>query len=78
MTKYVLRLPGQGRSLAAAAFISLLMSGVMSGVMILFSVGVSSDLPVLWMRSWGLGFLVSFPTARLIVPPIIKWSQRGN
>jgi hypothetical protein len=48
----------------------------MSGVMIAISAGLGPAFAGLWLRGWALGFLVSFPTARLVAPPIVKWSQR--
>ena len=60
----------------AAAFIALVMSGVMSAVMIALNLGFSAAYPRAWLTSWGIGFLISFPTARLIVPPVIRWQRR--
>ena len=60
----------------SAALIAFVMSGVMSGVMIALNVGLGPDYPAAWLKAWALGFLVSFPTASLIVPPIMRWSSR--
>jgi hypothetical protein len=59
-----------------AAMISAVMSGIMSAVMIALNLGFGPEYPGVWLQSWALGFLVSFPTARLIVPPVVRWQQQ--
>jgi hypothetical protein len=60
------------------AIISGAMSGVMSGVMIAINIGLTPDFLIGWLRSWGIGFVVSFPTAQLVVPPVIRWQMRRS
>jgi hypothetical protein len=44
------------------------MSLVMSFVMTAMNVGFSEFFLSAWLRRWGFGFLIGFPTAALIVP----------
>lgn len=59
-----------------AGVISLAMSGVMSGLMIGLNAGLGPDFPVTWLKAWALGLVIAFPTARVIVPPVVRWQLR--
>ena len=61
---------------AGAAAFSLVMSRVMSGVMVALNSGLGPQFPIVWLQAWGVGLLVSFPTASLIVPPVVRWTSR--
>ena len=65
----------EGAQRTGAALIAFVMSGVMSGVMIALNAGLGPAFPVAWLKAWALGFVVSFPTASLIVPPIVRWTS---
>ena len=45
----------------------------MSCVMIALNAGLGPAFPLAWLKAWMVGFLISFPTASLIVPPIVRW-----
>ena len=59
-----------------AAAISIVMSGVMSGVMVALNGGLGPQFPMIWLKAWGVGLLVSFPTASVVVPPVVRWTAR--
>ncbi|OGD53047.1 hypothetical protein A3K80_03075 [Candidatus Bathyarchaeota archaeon RBG_13_38_9] len=46
---------------------SLILSFVLSLVNTLINVGLASDLILIWIRSFAIGFLISFPTALLAI-----------
>ncbi len=48
--------------------LSLLMTFIVSLISTLRAVGVSMDVPRLWMSSWALSWLVAFPTLLLVLP----------
>ncbi len=62
--------------LVGNAIISLIMSAVMSVFMVAMNAGFRAD--YLWavFDNWILGVAVSFPTALVVVPPIIRWQSR--
>jgi hypothetical protein len=62
--------------LAGNAIISLVMSGVMSVFMIAVNAGVGPGYLRAVSVSWILGAVVSFPTALVVVPPVIRWQSR--
>ncbi len=47
---------------------SFLMALVMSAVLVTINVGIGPDFLQLWMRSFGLAFVVAFPAALVIEP----------
>ena len=62
--------------LAGNAIISLAMSAVMSAFMIAVNAGFGSGYFRAVFFSWLLGAAVSFPTALVVVPPVIRWQLR--
>ena len=71
-----MRLGFTARELGGNAIISLVMSAVMSSVMIGVNAGFGSGYLRAVVTSWMLGALVSFPTALIVVPPVIRWQSR--
>jgi hypothetical protein len=63
---------------AGLAMISFVLSGVMSAFMTAFALGLKPGYPGAVLLGWGLGFVVSFPTAILVVPPVVRWQFRQN
>ncbi len=49
-------------------FISIGMSFVMTFAVLAINVGFIEDFFPMWMKSWGIGFVVGFPAATVIVP----------
>ncbi len=62
--------------LAGNAMISLVMSAVMSVFMIAMNAGFGPEYLRAVAFSWMLGTVVSFPTALVVVPPVIRWQSR--
>ncbi len=56
------------RGVLIALFASSGMSCFMSLTMLLFNLGVVDDFFQTWLKAWGLGFLVGFPAATMLVP----------
>ena len=69
-------LPAPWADRLGSTVISIVMSGVMSGVMVVLNGGVGPHVVEAWLKAWAIGLLVSFPTATLIVPPVMRWSGR--
>lgn len=59
------------RKVFTAIAMAFCMSLCMSGVMVLVNMGVTPHFWGVWMRSWGIGFVVSLPLA-FIVPPAVQ------
>jgi hypothetical protein len=51
-------------------FMSLILSFVLSLANTLINVGLVSDLILIWIRSFAVGFLISFPTALLAISAV--------
>ncbi|MCM1988713.1 DUF2798 domain-containing protein [Oceanirhabdus seepicola] len=47
------------------------MSCLISLVMTLINVGISSALFGIWIKAWGIGFIVSLPVS-IFYPPVIR------
>lgn len=60
----------------AALLISVAMSGVMSAVMVARAMGIGWGFPIAWIDAWLIGLAVSFPTASVIVPSVMRLTKR--
>lgn len=56
-----------------ALVLSLILSLVMSFTMVAINLGFSEHFIGAWLRVWGIGFLIGFPTALLISPVVRKF-----
>ena len=65
------RLPARYGALLMPLTLSLLMSGVVSFIATLKSVGPVSNLADLWLGAWQVSFLIAFPTL-LVVLPLVR------
>jgi hypothetical protein len=54
--------------LMVTLILAITMSLVMSFFMVAMNLGFTEHFLFAWLRSWGLGFLIGFPTAALVVP----------
>jgi hypothetical protein len=61
---------------AGLAIISFVLSGVMSAFMTGFAMGLRPGYVGAVLVGWGIGFVVSYPTAIVIVPPVVRWQMR--
>ena len=62
------KLPARSAAWVMPLLLSLLMTFIVSLISTLRAVGVSMDVPRLWMSSWALSWLVAFPTLLLVLP----------
>ena len=51
-------------------FMSLILSFILSLANTLINIGLVSDLILIWIRSFAIGFLISFPTALLAISAV--------
>lgn len=51
---------------------ALLMSCVMSLVITVFNVGFVDQIMNIWLKAWGMAFVVAFPVVVLISPVVKK------
>jgi hypothetical protein len=58
----------------ATALVSIAMSGAVSAVMALANQGFDGFIPSSWLMGGSLGFIVSFPTAFIVVPLVQRWA----
>src|SRR5665648_512544 len=65
------RLPARYGALLLPLTLSLLMSGVVSFIATLKSVGMVSNIAGLWLGAWQVSFLIAFPTL-LVVLPLVR------
>lgn len=63
-------------TLLFVACMVFIMAFFMSGFMIVFNAGFCSNFFSLWMRNFGLSYLVAFPIAAVAVPLIRKLLNR--
>lgn len=65
------RLPARYGALLMPLTLSLLMSGVVSFIATLKSVGMVSNIVSLWLGAWQVSFLIAFP-ALLVIMPLVR------
>jgi hypothetical protein len=61
-------IPTQYSHYVFSFFMSLLMSGIMSGCITIFNLGWIADLWQIWLQAWAGAFVIAFPTIVLITP----------
>ena len=66
------KLPARYASVVLPFFLSLIMTCVVSLISTLRGVGVGVGFFPLWLGSWGLSWLVAFPTLLLVLPLVRK------
>ena len=64
-------IPARFAPIAFGFFLSLIMSGIISGVSTVSAVGLAGELPAIWVRAWMSSWLVAFPSV-LVVAPIAR------
>ena len=64
-------IPARFAPIAFGFFLSLIMSGIISGVSTVSAVGLAGDFPAIWVRAWMSSWLVAFPSV-LVVAPIAR------
>ncbi len=61
-------IPARYGNIVFAFYMSLIMSNVMSLFISLINVGFIEGIVGIWLRAWGLAFVVAFPTVVLVTP----------
>lgn len=51
---------------------ALLMSGIMSLIITIFNLGIIENLLLIWLKAWGFGFIIAFPTVLLVSKLVTK------
>ena len=64
------KLPARSAVWVTPLLLSLLMTFVVSLISTVRVAGVSADLPLLWMSSWALSWVIAFPTLLLALPVV--------
>lgn len=62
------KLPARYNTIAMPLVLSVLMSCLVSAVSTTVNAGFGADLFVLWMKAWGISWLVAFPSLLLVLP----------
>ncbi len=57
-------------------FMALTMAPIISGAMILINLGFVENFFAIWLKSFGIAFLVAFPTAFFVAPIVHKLVNR--
>lgn len=61
--------PGYARILMPL-ILSIIMSGVVSAVATIASIGLGPDFALGWPKAWGASWMVAFPTLLLVLPVV--------
>jgi|RhiMethySRZTD1v2_1073278.scaffolds.fasta_scaffold401281_2 uncharacterized protein DUF2798 len=62
------KLPASFNAVAMPFVLSVLMSGIVSGVSTLKNIGFAADLLIQWLGAWSMSWSIAFPTLLLILP----------
>ncbi|WP_342616816.1 DUF2798 domain-containing protein [Rhodoferax sp. GW822-FHT02A01] len=69
-------LPAHYATVVMPFFLSIIMTGVISLVSTLRSVGLAAGILSLWLGSWALSWVIAFPTL-LVVLPLVRKATYG-
>lgn len=64
-------IPAKYAQIAFGFFLSLIMSGLISGVSTLSALGLGAVLSTIWLKAWASSWIVAFPSV-LVVAPIAR------
>lgn len=62
------KLPARYAGLVMPFLLSLLMTCIVSFISTLNSIDLSPDFSLVWLRAWGLSWMIAFPTLLLVLP----------
>lgn len=62
------RIPHRHFGLALSFVLSIMMSGIISAVMTLIHADPDANFLVAWPQSWGLSWLIAFPSLQIALP----------
>ena len=66
------KLPARAASWVLPLILSIFMTCVVSLISTLRGVGLTPQLPALWLGSWALSWVVAFPTLLVVLPWVRK------
>jgi hypothetical protein len=64
------KLPARYTGIVMPLLLSIFMSGIVSFVSTLHSVGLAVGLLHIWMGAWGWSWMIAFPTVLLVLPVV--------
>lgn len=59
------------RKIAFALSMGIVTTGIVSFALIVFNLGFSDRFLLVWVRSWGVGYLIAIP-AILVIGPLLQ------
>jgi hypothetical protein len=62
------KLPARFQVPLTTFLVSVMMSCIVSGISTVRAIGLSPDFPHLWMKAWGISWLIAFPCLMVILP----------
>ncbi|CAA0251854.1 DUF2798 domain-containing protein [Acinetobacter baumannii] len=68
------KLPPQALNLLVPFFLTFIMSGVISIISVIKSIGINTALIGIWLPTWLYSWMVAFPTALVVLPLAKKFS----
>lgn len=66
------KLPARCAAWVMPLLLSILMTFVVSMISTIRGVGLSPDMPRIWMSAWGISWIFAFPTLLLVLPLVRK------
>lgn len=66
------QLPARAAAWVMPLLLSVLMTFIVSMISTLRGVGLSPEMPRIWLSAWGLSWLFAFPTLLLVLPLVRK------
>lgn len=67
-----MKLPASYNAVAVPLVLSVLMSGIVSCISTIKTVGLASDLLGRWLGAWGVSWVIAFPTLLILLPLVRK------
>lgn len=64
------KLPARYNAIVIPLLLSIVMSGVVSAIATLKSVGLSDSIATIWLGAWGASWVVAFPTLLVVLPAV--------
>jgi len=66
------KLPARFAAWVMPLLLSILMTFIVSMISTLRGVGLSPEMPRIWLSAWGLSWVFAFPTLLLVLPLVRK------
>ncbi|MGJ3351901.1 DUF2798 domain-containing protein [Providencia sp. Je.9.19] len=68
------KLPARAMIFLVPFFLSLVMSGIVSLISVIRALGFTSEILSPWVTSWGLSWMIAFPTVLFVLPIARRFS----